>query len=1079
MNAAELKVKVGADVGEAESGLDRIDSKVNSFAGNVGRMGVLAAAGFVAVGAAVTAGLASSVTAAADFEQVMSLVGAVTGEAGESLNRLSELALEMGANTSFSATQAAQAMSELAKGGVSTADIMGGALEASLNLAAAGAIGLADSATIMADALSIFGLSGKDATLVADTFTRAANVSSIGVDDIAQSMKYVGPVAAAMGVDIQTATGMIAMLGAQGIKGSEAGTGLRTMLLSLASPSKDAAALMQELGINVFDAQGKMLPMADVAGILQDKLRGMTEQQRIATLETMFGKEGLSSALAVYNAGAEGIDSWTGKMKEGNSAQQVAAQMTNNLKGAWDGFTGSVETLQIRIGMALIPVLMSFLGIATQLANRAGGLAEAWGPTITASLFAAGNAIGNLGRQFIGTAQSVLFFIQNGQSAATAALGFTGPFAGVATALVSLVQGFRNGTVGLQTFGPAAEIAGRAGALLRGVVEGATQAFGFLRDNMSTILPILAAVAGGFVAFQALQSALSPIMAVVTGVRTLVTVISGASTVIGGIVAVLGGPLTIALAVIAVAIAGFALAWSQNWGNIRGIVAGVIPQITATINGTLLPALRSAGAFIASTVVPAFVAGFSAIRAGVQAAFVAVTPLVQQFLAFLTGTLLPGLQGIVAVAVPALAQMRAAVVGAFQSALPGIMAFIGGIQALAAAVLPGVAQVAGVIIGQLGPAIMQMVGWAQTVIPQFAAAFSNVASVIGPAIGAIAGAVGSALTAIAGFFAANRDTIVSISTGAWAVISGIIRTAITIVQTVISAALQVVAGDFSGAWATIQSGTASAWAAIQGVISGAWQMIQGIFTVGLAAAQALFETTWSTVQTVTATVWDTISTTISTTLTTISTTLATMLTNAATAVSTGFGNMLTAIMTAMGDMGTAVSDGVGDIGEFFSGLPGKITGAVGDLSGLLVSAGRSVIEGFLSGINSMIGQVEGALSRLTGMIPNLKGPPETDRMLLHENGRLIMQGLVAGFEAEIPEIERKLTGLTGGLQTRATVAITAGEREALPLPGRSRGTEVGATPAVIVQFTGNVYGFDDFESRVVEATERARRRGRG
>lgn len=170
--AADLKVHVGADVADAEKGLAGIDRRINSFAASIGGVARAAGTSFVAVGATVAAGLGVSVKTAADFEQTMSQVSAVTGETGAALNKLSDLALDLGAKTSFSSQQAAEAMAELAKGGVATADIMSGALAATLDLAAAGGLDLAQAATITADALSIFGLSGQQAALVADTFAR-------------------------------------------------------------------------------------------------------------------------------------------------------------------------------------------------------------------------------------------------------------------------------------------------------------------------------------------------------------------------------------------------------------------------------------------------------------------------------------------------------------------------------------------------------------------------------------------------------------------------------------------------------------------------------------------------------------------------------------------------------------------------------------------------------------------------------------------------------------------------------------------------------------------------------------------
>jgi len=234
---AELQVVVGADVSSAEKALDSLGTKV----GNAGSMIATAFTGAAVAGiAGLAAGLGASVAAASDFEKSMSGIKAVSGATAAQMEDTSKLALQLGADTSFSAKEAADGIGELVKAGVSMSDIMGGAGKASLDLAAAGGIAVADAATLAAQAMNIFAIKGADMGHVADTIAGAANASAIDVNQFKFSLSAAGTVAATVGFSFDDLAQAIAVMGQNGLVGSDAGTSLKTMMMAL-QPSTKAA----------------------------------------------------------------------------------------------------------------------------------------------------------------------------------------------------------------------------------------------------------------------------------------------------------------------------------------------------------------------------------------------------------------------------------------------------------------------------------------------------------------------------------------------------------------------------------------------------------------------------------------------------------------------------------------------------------------------------------------------------------------------------------------------------------------------------------------------------------------------
>ena len=356
-----------ADLGGELTALDKNGAKMRAgltqIGSTAGKIGLAAAAGFGVM-----------VAAAANFDQAMSNVQAATHETSGNMELLRQAAIDAGQATQYSASEAAGAIEELAKAGVSTTDILHGGLTGALDLAAAGGLQVADAAQIAATALTQFQLAGEDVPHVADLLAAGAGKAQGDVTDLAMALKQSGLVASQMGVSIEETTGTLAAFASAGLLGSDAGTSFRTMLLRLANPTKESAALMEELGIQAYDAQGQFVGMESIAGQLAAAFENKTQAERDSALATIFGSDAIRAASVLYSQGADGIAEWTSKVNDQGYAAETAAIKMDNLKGDLEQLKGSLETAFIGAGSGSQGPLRQLVQGATDVVNAFNNL---------------------------------------------------------------------------------------------------------------------------------------------------------------------------------------------------------------------------------------------------------------------------------------------------------------------------------------------------------------------------------------------------------------------------------------------------------------------------------------------------------------------------------------------------------------------------------------------------------------------------------------------------------------------------------------------------------------------------------
>ncbi|MEX8058574.1 phage tail tape measure protein [Microbacterium sp. 16-032] len=323
----------------------------------------------VTAGLAIAAMVGLSVAKFTEFDAQMANTSAATMATASEQRELADAALEAGADTAYSATEAAAAQEELAKAGQSVADITGGSLAGSLALAAAGQLEVARSAEIMATVLTQFRLPATDASRAADVLAAGAGKAQGSVDDLALALTYVGPLAASMGWSLEETAGTIAYFSTQGIAGEKAGTALRGVLAALQAPSMAASKELAKYNIQVYDANGKMLGAAGVAQQLKEKLGGLTDQERLAALGRIFGNEALSAATLLYEGGADAVSKWTSEVDDSGYAAEQAAMRQDNLAGDIEKLGGAFDTALIKSGSAANDTLREMVQSVTALVD--------------------------------------------------------------------------------------------------------------------------------------------------------------------------------------------------------------------------------------------------------------------------------------------------------------------------------------------------------------------------------------------------------------------------------------------------------------------------------------------------------------------------------------------------------------------------------------------------------------------------------------------------------------------------------------------------------------------------------------
>ena len=323
------------------------------------------------------AGLGTAATKlAADFESTMSKVQAISGSTESQMEQLTNKAVEMGAKTKFSAKESAEAFTYMAMAGWDAEQMMSG-IAGIMSLAAADGLDLATTSDIVTDALTAFGLEAKDSAEFADALAMASSAANTNVAMLGESFKYAAPVAGSLGYDYRDIAVALGLMANSGIKASQAGTTLRAAMTRMVKPTKQAKELMAEYDIEMTNVDGTMKSYAQVMEMLRSTIGKMTEAEQAKAAAVLFGQEAMSGMLAVINASDQDYKKLTDAIYESSgAAEEMASIMMDNLSGAIEQFLGALESLAIRIGTAMTPVIRQVAEYLTALVDKLNTLSD-------------------------------------------------------------------------------------------------------------------------------------------------------------------------------------------------------------------------------------------------------------------------------------------------------------------------------------------------------------------------------------------------------------------------------------------------------------------------------------------------------------------------------------------------------------------------------------------------------------------------------------------------------------------------------------------------------------------------------
>lgn len=491
LGARTAMMDTAAKISELQGRLQSLATEINIFSRmgsamtNFGNKLTALGAGAVNLGSTLTGAVTTplvgigvaAMTTFGNFEQQMNRVKAISGATGGQFDQLKQRAVELGASSVFSASEVAQAMENMASAGMNVNDIYS-ASAGVMDLAAVSGRDMGLAAEAVASAMNQFGIAGENATHVADVYAKAAADTNAETVDMAEAMKYAGPVMSSLNSSFEETAAAIGIMSNAGIKGSQAGTTLRTAMQRLAAPTDVAYKLMQSLGISAYNSEGQMKPISELLPHLQERLSGLSEEQRNNALNTLFGKESLSGMLALLDSAGPEFDGVVSGLQNSNGAAKEMADTMNS------GLTGSIENLKGKLETAAITVSERFAPYIEQLADKVGELTEwftnlseeqqdqiiKWGLVAAAAgpaLVVFGKIAGALGTTFkaLGTVSSGI-----GKLVGKVAPLITN-FAGMETAAVGATGAASNfgGAVGLLS-NPLGLVVGGAAALAGGLV---------------------------------------------------------------------------------------------------------------------------------------------------------------------------------------------------------------------------------------------------------------------------------------------------------------------------------------------------------------------------------------------------------------------------------------------------------------------------------------------------------------------------------------------------------------------------------------------------------------------------------
>lgn len=547
------------------------------------------------IGKGMTAGItlpvvamgASIIKTGAQFDDQMSTVKAVTSATGKQMIKLRDQAKDMGSTTRYSASEAAEGQEMLARAGFKVNDILT-ALPSVLSLASAGNVELGQAADITSNILSGFGMEATETARVADVLAQASADSNTDVQALGEAFKYVGPVASTLGVSIEDTAASIGVLGDAGIAGGQAGNMLKRGLLNMSKETGPAADEMDRLGMNMFDAEGNMKSMPEVLKELENGTKGMSNQQKIASLQTIFGAEAVAGFAAMLDVGSEELGLFSDELANSEgAAKRMSDEMEDNLAGSFRSLSSAFEGAKLALYELGDGAVRSFIDWLTQLVRSFTESSDSTKQLVVViALIAA--AIGpvlivlGLLIESVGRVSGVFKLL--GGAIKSVSLPMVAMIVTIGLVVAAIVQlwrtneEFRNNittiwesikqiiTLTFQAIQPAIQIfVNSLGAIIAALMPVISWVVGVAASFIewvahimetyawiTTLIQVIAVIVGAIAGFIAILAVVAQIITVVT---TVISVLSSIATVLGVVIAFLTSPIGLVIVAITALVA--------------------------------------------------------------------------------------------------------------------------------------------------------------------------------------------------------------------------------------------------------------------------------------------------------------------------------------------------------------------------------------------------------------------------------------------------------------------------------------------------------------------------------------------
>lgn len=756
-----------------------------------------------AVGTAIYVG---PVKKAAEFQEQMSGVKAISGATTEEIAQLSNKAKEMGASTKFTATEAGQAMEYMAMAGWKTEDMLGG-IEGIMNLAAASGEDLAGVSDIVTDALTAFGLSASDAGHFSDVLAQASSNANTNVSMMGSTFQKVAPVAGALGYSVEDMSLGIGLMANASIKAEVAGTSLKTALANMAKPTDAQAAAMEKYGISLTNADGSMKSFGDVVKNLRSSLGGLSEAEQVAAATTIFGKESFAGMLAIVNASEADFNKLTDAVYNcDGAAKQMAETKLDNLNGSITLAQSAFDALQVELGELLLPTLTEGVKRFTEIVNAVTNFVRE-NPQATKTI--AKVAVALAGLKVGGLAAKLGFLevkggILNVQKAFEIIKGI-----GMNKYLQSLTGGFLNfkniGSGILGYFTSVKNAAGGVSSALGGVLSNSTlftknligAGFGKITkfiapvgNAIKTMLGPLGNLASSvFGPLGGVVGKILPIVGVITTIITVIQLVKNHLQEIRAFIEKTFGSEALAIFDKIVAVITNVgdtiknIFSDSNIGEARNKIQEIFGDKGVQVFDTLVNILGKVKTAVSDVI--AFVTTY-------------VVPVAEQVLQVIINDVVPG------------------IVSFIQAAAPTIMSIIQSIVDFVGAVIPIIAD----FIAGLMPIISELISFLQTyVLPIISELFNFITSTVLPAISA---AIQAILPVVTNVLSVLLPVIQTALTTIWNIVAPIVQGILQVVQAVMPVILSVVQSVIGSVQGIIQN--------LMTVLSGIIDFVTGVFT---------------------------------------------------------------------------------------------------------------------------------------------------------------------------------------------------------------------------------------------------------